>query len=285
MKRTGALLTLLILFWIPGKSVAQDPTPLCVSIGALKTELERSALKFALKYVEDFSTYTQNNQEKSLIYYTPDINIETGSEDSFSSIVAKMSAVYLYFGTTTIAGYETPKTEDLVHVVPISLGFESNRGFTNVAGLVEMGYIPWYQNQALKSESRFVRELARTSVGVFAQGGYKFDAQSADSIGAEGGEVDQSEENADDGILRLKLSAKYGRTLLLDPKQGFGIGVVAAGDGWCDIWNAEVYHRVQASFRIMLSKTRSFDLVYENGSGTPNFNKGKQFSANITVLY
>ena len=56
-------------------------------------------------------------------------------------------------------------------------------------------------------------------------------------------------------------------------------------DGWYDIANGKTYYRVTAACRVRIAKDRHFAFACEKGSGAPNFNKGNQFSANITVTF
>lgn len=43
--------------------------------------------------------------------------------------------------------------------------------------------------------------------------------------------------------------------------------------------------RAIGTLRVYVSKDRYFDFTFERGSGAPNFNKGDQFSANLTGTF
>jgi hypothetical protein len=99
-----------------------------------------------------------------------------------------------------------------------------------------------------------------------------------------GGAADQSKEKTGDGLARMKLDSGIDFKLA-----SFGLDrdvtLIANATGWYDIAHSATYHRLEAILRLSLSKDRFFDLTYENGSGAPNFNKGSQFSANLTVQF
>jgi hypothetical protein len=146
--------------------------------------------------------------------------------------------------------------------------------------LIELGYVPWYQNVI-----SLPAPVRKTKLGLFLQSGYKFkvDTNKVSQTTQTGGASDESEEDRDGVLLRAKGSIGISPRFMFS--KTFGLGIIGDADGWWDFVNALPYYRVAATFRLILSPDKSFDFTYQKGSGAPNFNKGDQFSANITVQY
>jgi hypothetical protein len=277
---------------LPARSTAQgnggnssgDDHPLELSIGAVRTALEQSAVAFAINLTKNLNNIDfQRNSGGSgshgrLIYFTPDIDVQVGDKDAFDGIVAKVTGNLMLFRIDTAGGLRTPNTS-FFHAFPFSLGIETDRRFDKVNAIGEFGYVPWFQGAV----SRPFRTLR---VGLFIQGGYK--AQVGDSTTQQSpaaGSTDQSGEALDAGLLRAKLSVRFGPTFRLNSEGSFAVGLKGASDTWYDIVNDRFYYHVQATIRLTLTKDKSFDFFYEKGSGAPNFNKGDQFGGNLTVAF
>lgn len=260
-----------------------NSNPLSLAIGTVKTELKAAAIRLAVEYAEDLSgkgdKLLDSPFESTIIYFTPIINMNTGEKDALNGIAAKLTGFVLILRDTTIDGAITKNTKSFFHSLPISIGAESDNGFNRVNALAEVGYVPWYQAKVSKI-------LQKTKIGVFVQGGYKFKIDDdSTSIVMGGGNVDESKEKGDSGLLRLKGSAGFRPEFSIGFIKGLKFGVVGNADGWYDIVNSEFYYRLEAAFRIILTQEKSFDFTYEKGSGAPNFNKGDQFSANLTIAF
>jgi len=270
-----SLVALFVLSNTQANAEAVDK-PLSVSIGTVVTELEKVALRYAIEYAEnlgekDFSY----NYERSLLYFTPFIRIETGDDETLNSVIAKVTGNMLIFSTITIDDVVTINTE-FFHAFPISLGLETSNRFDNINILGEIGYVPWYQGIIPKI-------VKKTKVGLFIQGGYK--VKRTDPAVTIGIGEDESAEEPNSGLLRLKGSVGFSPEIVLDKESGIGLGLLGSADGWYDIVNNEFYYSVQATGRLILSDGKYFDTVYELGSGSPNFNQGSQFSANLTITF
>jgi hypothetical protein len=276
MKRLRSLWLLLALW----PSLAAGQTPVNLSIGALRTEAERAAVRFVVDVASAISgADVQLNAKNGLLYLSPDIRIESGEDDAFNSIVAKVVGSVLFFQTVDVGGIPTPDTR-FFHALPVSAGIEADRGFENIAFLGEFGYVPWFQGAV-------PRALKTSRVGVFVQGGYKAAVDplaEAEEMGPSGAR-DESAEAPNSGLFRFKASAKFAPEVTLSASRGIGLGVVGSGDLWWDVVNSEIYHRLEATFRIRVATDRYVDFSYQNGSGAPNFNEGDQFSANLTVTF
>ena len=253
------------------------------SVGYLNTVLEKNALRFAIDYSEKIEPKLSLfvSGKNSLMSFSPDLKILLGSEDAFNGIVAKYTGNIMKFKTTTIAGIETPDLSKTFSNFPVSIGIESDKDFSFVSGLVETGYIPWYQNN--KDLKNVLRE---TKVGVFVQGGYKFDTSTeTDTItNINSGDIDHSEEENDNGLFRLKFSAGFSPKIYIEEENNIGFSLIGNGDAWYDIMNNEIYYHLEGALRLFY-KDYFFDIKYEKGSGAPNFNQGDQFSANLGIVF
>ena len=253
------------------------------SIGYLNSVLEKNALRFAIDYSEKLEPKLNlfKPGKNSLMSFSPDLKILLGSEDAFNGIVAKYTGNIMKFKTTTIGGIETPDLSKSFSNFPVSVGIESNKDFSFVSGLVETGYIPWYQNK--KDLHKILRE---TKLGVFVQGGYKFDtsAETDTIININSGDIDQSEEDNDSGLFRFKLSTGFSPKIYIQEENDIGFSLIGNGDAWYDLLNNEIYYHLEGALRLFY-KDFFFDIKYEKGSGAPNFNQGDQFSANLGIVF
>ena len=248
-----------------------------IKSGLSQTSLDKIALNFAVDYVKKLEPklelFKANN--RSLLSFTPDIDVLIGTKDAFNGITLKYVGNIMYFDTTTIAGEGgIPDLGKTFHNFPVALGLESNQDFTFINGVLEAGYIPWYQN-----DSNLNKYVKQTKAGIFIQGGYKF--QVRDTLLMTGGDADESSEQLDDAILRLKGVIGFSPAFYFDEDKKFGISVIGNATTWYDILNQKFYYKLAGKLRFILHKDLYFDFGYEKGSGAPNFNQGEQFTANI----
>jgi hypothetical protein len=258
---------------------SKDSTPLQVSIGAVRTAAERSAVAFAIDLTKNLNGVDfQSNTNHSLVYFTPDIQIQTGEGDAFDGIVAKVTGSLVVFRDTTIAGLKTPNTTRF-SAFPFSAGIETDRRFDAINTMVEAGWVPWFQGVVpgfLKS----------TFVGLFLQAGYKADVgTSSEPTVPGGGNLDESDEDLDSGLLRAKGSVKFAPTFTLGAKGELTLGIVGAASVWYDLAHGATYHRIDAKAKVGLGKDKTFEFGYQDGSGAPNFNEGDQFGAFLVVAF
>lgn len=256
-----------------------------LNIGTIQTELKENAISIGIEYVKSLDSLFKSQdiliaQKNSLFQLTPEFNVLTGTEDAFSSINAKLSGILMTFKTTEVSGLTTPCTDCLFNTFPISIGIETNNKFNTVNGIVEIGWVPWYQTAKKTPEW-----LKHTKIGAFIQGGYKFEIDSANVIPV-GGEVDESKEQVDSEIFRLKGDFGIDTKSFLE-LSGVGIGVVANSTIWYDVLNEEIYYNVKAKLRFYLSSNNDkyFDFEYQKGSGAPNFNQGDQFGMGLKITF
>ena len=278
---TVLIITMIVL--LPPSVVAQDDdlisAPITISLGTVRTELEQIAVQYAINYAKTFSEKDLNTAlEEGSLFFTPEINLEGGEKDAFNSVNAKITGSLLLFTKTTVSGVETPNSK-FFHSIPFSAGIETSNRFDNYNFLVEAGYVPWFQGWM----PQFWKTLF---LGAFIQGGYKASVNDPpiDSDASRGGNKDDSSETLDSGLWRLKGRGTFSPTIIIDQKTGAGLGVEGAGDIWYDILNAEIYHSVTATFRVIIGQNRSIDFFYQNGSGAPNFNEGDQFGVKLKIV-
>lgn len=290
----------LLLLSLPVRSQdAESSESVELSLGTVRTTAEAAAVKFLAEYAEGLDDIFITNASKvkkagvdtgSILDLSPEVSIETGDEDSFNGVIAKMTGNYMRVQLKDIPDpidsvrtLQVGDLDKLVHVIPISVGFEGDRNFDSVSAILETGYIPLLIPRGVGFQHK---------IGIFAQAGYKFDAN-AEGEEETGGAQDQSAEGEDSSILRLKGRAGTQLCVLGKNKacwrkindENWGVNVILDASGWYDINNSEVYHSLEAILRLTLFDGRHFDLKYQDGSGAPNFNEGEEFSANLTVQF
>lgn len=267
-------------------SFAQEK-PLEISLGTIKTELKQNAIDFGIRYVQSLDSLFKRQDillalDKSLFQVTPEFNVQSGTNDAFSSIDVKLSGLFMFFKTTTVAQQITPCTDCFMHLLPISAGVETNNTFSTINGIVEFGYVPWYQSPMM---SKVPKWMKHTKIGIFLQAGYKFNIDTTNTS-IVGGQIDDSKEAVDNSIFRAKGSFAIDTKSLFEIN-GVGVGIVGSTDGWYDFLNSEIYYTIKGSARFFLtqSKDKYFDLKYQKGSGAPNFNQGDQFGIGLTMTF
>lgn len=278
VKDLAAALIMMLIFISTGFS--QDKVK--VSLSAIKTDLKDNALNIGITYLPALNLSYGGNQaiffkKKSVFSFTPNIDIQAGNSDAFSSITAKLTGLAVFFKTTNVAGIATPNTSKVLHTVPISLGAETNSQFNFINALLEVGYVPWYQGV------NTANSLRHTKVGIFLQAGYKFKVDSTGNL-ATGGQVDESQEELNSAVFRAKGSLAIDTKQLIIINQ-VRLGLVGSGDLWFDFLNAATYYRLIGAVRVYLNGSNYLDLHFQRGSGAPNFNQGDQFGLGLTVMF
>jgi hypothetical protein len=263
--------------------VFSQDRPSSLSIQSIKTDLRESAVKMILQYLPIFdSLFSEKeifaSQDRSLFQLTTQFDVQSGSKDAFSYSVLKVSGFLMCFDTISVGGIVTPNTAKLFHVLPFSVGLEANKDFSVINGVAEAGYSPWYQQPSVN----LWKPLKRTQIGFFLQGGYKFNPGVTTTVSA-GGSQDQSKEAIDQVIFRAKGNLSLDTKNILKSKSGFGL--IGGSTLWYDFLNKAFYYRLEGKLRLYLNKDIFYDLVYEKGSGAPNFNQGDQYGMGLTVAF
>ena len=215
---------------------------------------------------------------------TPEFDLKGGGDDSFSSIVLKLSGHIFGFATESISGTELlgPRTKNVwTHVIPISLGVETDQNADSANTIFEIGYAPLYQrDQHIRDSFGF-----NPFVALYFQGGYKFKLSDDAEVTQTGGRADQSKEKLDDELLRIKLDIRYQTKIPVFNTENNALSLIAGAKAWYDIANGEFYDHQEVTVRWAMTDTQTIDFTYENGSGAPNFNQGQQISTRLTVKF
>lgn len=267
--------------------VAGSFAQLQVQLGTIKTADKNTAINVGIVYIRSLDSIFNSMElfipgKHSIFSVNPQIDVQTGTSDAFSSITAKLTGMFMTFKTTTLNSNSSVILPDLsrgVQTFPISIGAETNNTFSTVNGIVEAGWVPWYQSQTSKTPS----VLKYTKFGIFLQGGYKFKADSA-GVKTTGGATDQSAEKLNNMLFRSKGSFSIDTKKLVNVG-GINVGVVGSADVWYDFVNKQFYNKFSGIGRFYLATGQFFDLVYSKGSGAPNFNKNDQYGVALTVTF
>ncbi|MEZ4416899.1 MAG: hypothetical protein R3E10_14205 [Gemmatimonadota bacterium] len=285
--RWGVLgsLALVVTSLFGGADEAQAQTrDLSVSLGTVRTEAERAAMRIAVEYAKNLGDVFQIRSREGrsrIVDLSPVLTLETGEADAFNRVIAKISGNVIWVPDTTIAGVRTPCGTCFFHVLTLSGGIEADRAFDDVNVLAEAGWVPWYQNLAGARRGL----LGQTSVGVFVQAGYRADLPDAALDSTSAARVPGTEEEPGSALLRLKTDFTLTSPISLVDFGGTGLALIGRATAWFDLANSALYHRVAGGLRIELGDGESFDFLYQDGSGAPNFNEGEQFSASLVIRF
>jgi hypothetical protein len=265
------------------------------SIGTLRTEAARAAVRLAVKYAKEYESIfaiqdTAGMRAGARTWFfdaSPQVAMLTGDEDAFQGVVAKLTGNLVNARViklrdertgTELPGYVIDRERGVIVVLPTSIGVESDGGFRTVNALGEVGFVPLFPRQ-------YTRPNVQYRLGVFLQGGYKFRVDSiSDTTATEGGGQDESEEEPESGLFRSRATAHLNLGVPFSPLQG-NVRLLGEGSAWYDFLNTKVYYRLDATVRLPLDEDKHFDFTFERGSGAPNFNTGEQFSANLTIVF
>ena len=93
---------------ITAQGQSDGAVPVSLSLGAIRTESDRPAIRIAVHADKPISANDlQGNFRNGLIYLAPEIRIETGEADAFNAIITKVTGSVLFFTTTEVGGVET----------------------------------------------------------------------------------------------------------------------------------------------------------------------------------
>jgi hypothetical protein len=260
--------------------------PFELSFGTVRTDSDLGAINLYLRYSEQidenrmFASIEEDDFRVGrgwLTGFSPELLVQTGGEDAFRRVIAKIQGNYFWPGA--MAGSEKkPEKQKSFLRFPLAVGFETDHRFDNLNLIGEVGYEligkPVGKNQMIQ----------RPEIGLFLQTGYKFDIEDK-GWGEFGGAVDESKEDPDSFILRAALGGSAEIDLFHFNKDKQLVRFLPSGRLWYDIPNTEFYYRLDFILRLALTPDKAFDVRYERGSGEPNFNDGDQISANFTLLF
>ena len=254
-------------------------TPLHVTLAALRTQAEAEAVGFLIDYAETLSELDILDAKPGMATNIfPDIKIQTGEEDAFSSLTAFLGVRIFKFEETVVDGVITADPTKLMNIFAINAGAETTRNFDNVAGLVELGWAP-----VKYSKHSNLKLGLNPAFATYLQGGYKVGIEDPDPD-ATGGDVDESAEDPDSALLRFK--TEFSADIdLVELGNGKAIKLVPAAEFYYDFLNSEVYYSLRGILRLQLAEDKAFDFSYDKGSGAPNFNEGDQFGMGLRISF
>jgi hypothetical protein len=250
-----------------------------VSIAGAYTDLKEAAVRLAAQILPKVNITKFSDKGKCIGYLGVALDMAVGSEDVFESLNGKVSG-FVWLPLPDDEDGE-PDTDGWIHVLPFSVGLETNRDFTDYAVLAELGYTPVgpvYPKTEGRHSLRFGMDPL-FNAGLFIQAGYKVASLPK---GGEGGNEVASPEEAGDAILRLKAAA----SLYLEPLKN--LFVSCKPKGWFDVLNLEFYYQVSGELSYTIEGPENpvtLFVGYDKGSGAPYFNTGDQFSGGLKIAF
>lgn len=259
-------------------SVAQ--AQLVVNLGANKTETKNAVIAIGLTYAKSLDSLWTDTDffaagNNSVLMFTPELAIQSGSQDAFNSISLKATGMLIKFGTVEEDGLILSDPSRTFHVFPASLGVETNNTFNNINALFEAGWVPWWYTSTNKSSEL----LKRLKVGAWLQAGYKIKVDTTITL-----LKDESLEDPGSFIFRLRANAGFDSKAIVN-LNGLDVGFVGNANAWYDVANGALYHSIDLRGRFYLSDQTFIDLTYFVGSGAPLFNSSIQYGIGATVKF
>lgn len=285
MKLSYSALIILFSIAFSANTYAEEPSELDlngeINWSVIQTELEKKALGFAATITPKLNESRYFTAKNGVGYLGPTVKINTGGNDSFESFLAKISGFYML--PLPLDSDGEPDTKNSVHIMPFSIGMESDSNFDRPTALAELGWTPIGPRKIIDSsnQERFGLDPSR-SFGLFVQLGYKLDDtdNTTGSTTPQNQVVNKNPESSNETISRLKAELVYGFDL------GSSVTLTPKAIGWYDIKDDELYHKIEALLRVAVIKDKySLDFKYEQGSGAPNFSKGDQFGVGLTMAF
>lgn len=164
-----------------------------LTIGAVQTEAEKQAIKYAIKYIPVVNNLEIMKASRAgVLYIKPSVALEAGEDDTFQNGSIAAQGFYML---------PDADTEKSGWIIPYSAGIEASRNMDSYAGIAEVGITtPFRPISWLPGDVVLGREI---KFGIFGQIGYKFkDKTSNDSVGT--GLENLSGEQKDDMLSRVK---------------------------------------------------------------------------------
>jgi hypothetical protein len=315
-KRTSALCALVVLCVALGWAAtaqAQNSSfekfgglHLDTAVQALRTEAETEAVGFVFDLFKNpdeiFATNCLSIEIQTgrcnfgrstgwLFDLAPDVHVNTGNDEAFQSIVAKVSGNFMVFSLeqrTDISPIPIPDPSKLVHVFPISAGIETDNNADTLNAVAELGYVPFKFSGGTNFVGNNLRLGINPRVGFFLQGGDKLRDETKTGSG---GSKDDSSEEQGKGIGRLKSVAEMD---LLFPLRLLGaetgLQLQPSATGWYDFINNQFYYSLKLSVGLALlgsggERSTLWEFTIQEGSGEPNFTQGTQYGTGLKLQY
>jgi hypothetical protein len=251
-----------------------------IEFGLVRTDSDSSAVGACVDFVPSIGEIFENTQN-GFWSINPDIELRNGSKGAFDSIMLKLTG-FRCSSRTIVSPDGIPMLDlDNIIVIPISIGIETNRSFSAINALGEIGCVPWFGRT---SSDDFFRRLAENSqIGVFIQSGYQFSSVAGDSTG-EGGSADKAIDESEGGLLRIRGSVRTEPTIISFDSSN-GISIAGSAEVWYSPIESEAAARLTAGMKIDLPDKFYLAVEYEHGSGAPSFTEGDQIGLKIGFRY
>lgn len=299
------ILTVSFLLLSASVSLAQEDSGASLTIGAIKDQVEGSAVHILAKYGESLGVTDklipkEISGDRGLFYtMSRQITIDETDKGNFGGISLRYGVKRYNVGVKTTAvdengaPLEKPITkfdgDKWMHIFPMHIGADADRNFNNHDYLVEVGYIP---AQYRYGDSCF-KLGANPIIGLSAQLGHR---QRSPVSTASGQPPEQS-----GSLRRLKLEGKLDFPLSCIFNTPSNTDQTAAGaldlvfsdigqwqvmvssTGWRDFVETRTYQKHELTVRIPTGAKTFLDLKREIGAAPTNFDTGAKFSANMTI--
>ncbi len=239
--------------------------PIVISLGSVRSTAQQAALAFGFNYVADVASAARGEMtpgKTSYFKWTPEVEVAAAAGAAHSRIIARADANLCLFGLTSVAGVITPNSAGVIHDLFGSAGFETTDALDAVAGVAEVGYVPW-----LPKCIRWIK------AGVFLQGGYQGRLFEPDTTGGRAAP-------AEGAVLRARGRLAAEKRLPEVGKRAIGLAV--HGESWYDLLDQRLHYSARGAVRFFFTQDLSVDVVYERNSGAPAFEEGHQFGVGLT---
>lgn len=287
------------LVWAVNCAAADEPASqgrLSLSLGTIKEKAEGAAVRALVKFADNTSVEERLASTGGSLFYaiTRKVEFDVTDKGSFGGVAARYGFIAVsapQIPHPTNLGLQVTDSSGWVHVFPVTLGVDADRGIQNRDILLEGGYVPFKgtgnrltcfklggnpvvgligqlgrrtREPALQPASASLRRVKlelRLDFPLSCLGG----AFAGDEGGAPG--------PRSASLLKL-FGADLGRWQLM-----------VDGDLWRDFVTRRTYRYAALTLRVPAAQGAFMDFRREVGAKAPTFDKGAQFGVYLTVQY
>lgn len=283
-------------------ATGQETSAASLSVGALKGKAEEAAVRLLVKFGDSLSV-TDRLIPKSTSgdrgeFYTLNRTAKIDATDNgqFGGVSVRYGVKYYNVGMKSEIFDGKPiikfDGDKWMHVIPVSLGVDADRGFKNRDTLLEVGYIP----ALFKGTDSCFKIGANPIIGAALQVGHRKRVQESTETG--------KPPESSGSLRRLKVEGKFDFALSCvfrlpgasTETSGDSAARVLLGDigrwqitlssaAWRDFSEDRNYRRTELNVRIPTSAKTYVDFKREVGAAPAEYNTGAKYSANLTVEF